>query len=243
MPNRKETGSLGLMARAAGAFWLVTVASGLFAEVFARGTLIVTDNPNATAQNILGSETLFRLGLVADLVGVVAMAAATVILYGIFRPAGRVRAVGQLCFGFGGCIILAASLSILSMPLTLIGRLAPLGGMSGPSLNLLALGALKTYSIAYNVSLAFFAIQVGLIGLLILSSKLFPKAFGLLFLIEAVCNSVYAYSVLLAPNVAAQLYPVILLPGLPAEAGFAAWLLIMGMTRARSVPADPLAEQ
>jgi hypothetical protein len=229
MSNGNETRSLGLMARATGGLWLVTVASGLFAEVFVRGRLIVTDDPNATAHNILGSEPLFRMGLVADLIGVVAMGAATVILYGIFRPAGRLRALGQLCFGFGGCIILAASLSILSMPLTLVGRLAPLGGMSGPSLNLLALGALKTYSIAYNVSLAFFAIQVGLLGLLILSSRLFPRAFGLLFLLEAVCNSTYAYTVLLAPTVAAQLYPIILLPGLPAEAGFAAWLLVVGM--------------
>jgi hypothetical protein len=229
MSNGIETRSLGLIARAAGGLWLVTVASGLFAEVFVRGRLIVTDDPNATAHNILGSEQLFRLGLVADLIGAVAMAAATLILYGIFRPAGRLRAVGQLCFGFSGCIILAASLSILSMPLTLVGRLAPLGGMSGPSLNLLALGALKTYSIAYNVSLAFFAVQVGLLGLLILSSRRFPKAFGLLFLLEAVCNAIYACSVLLAPTLAGQLYPFILFPGLPAEAGFAAWLLVVGM--------------
>jgi len=229
MSDRNEARSLAPMARVAGALWLVTIASGLFAEAFVRDRLIVTDNPDATAHNILESESLFRLGLVADLIGVVAMAAATVILYGIFRPTGRVRAVGQLCFGFGGCIILAASLPILSMPLTLVGRLAPLGGMSGPSLNLLAFGALKTYSIAYNVSLFFFAIQVGLLGLLILNSKLFPRAFGLLFLVEAVCNSVYPITVLLAPPVAAQLYPAILLPGLPAEVGFAAWLLLVGM--------------
>jgi hypothetical protein len=221
-------------ARAAGAFWLVTVAAGLFAEVFVRGGLIVPDNPGATANNIMRSESFFRLGLTADLAGAMAMAAATLLLYGIFQPAGRRLAVGQLAFGFGGCIILAASLPALASPLILLGRLAPLGGMNTASLELLALGALKSYSVAYNVSLAFFAVQVGLIGLLILRSNLFPRAFGILFLIEAVCNSVHVLAVLLAPAVAALLEPYILLPGLPAEAGFALWLLVMGSKRALS---------
>jgi hypothetical protein len=105
--------------------------------------------------------------------------------------------------------------------------------MNASSLNLLALGALKSYSIAYNISLSFFAVQVGLLGVLILRSRLFPRLFGILFLIEAVCNSVYAYSVLLAPAFASRLFPLILLPGLPAEAGFAGWLLLMGIKRTR----------
>lgn len=227
--------SFNAIARAAGAFWLITVVCGFFAEAVARGRLIVTDNPGATAHSIMASEAFFRLGLVADLVVAVTMAAATVILYEIFRGSSRLLALAQLCFGLCGCIILAANLTTLSQPLTLLGRLSALGGMDRGSLNLLALGALKSYSIAYNVSLSFFALQVGSIGLLILRSRLFPRLFGLLFLIEAVCNTIYPYSVLLTPAFAAKLFPLILLPGLPAEAGFAGWLLVMGM---RSKPAD-----
>jgi uncharacterized protein DUF4386 len=236
MPVDEPPRSLSPMARAAGALWLVTVATGLFAELFARAKLIVPDSPGATAHKILASETLFRSGLVADLIVAASMAGATVLLYAVFRARNRVLAVAQLGFGFSGCIILAASLPTLSNTLIIITRLAPLGGMDVASLNLLALGDLKTYSIAYNVSLAFFAIQVGLIGVLILKSRLFPRVFGILFLIEAVCNSLYAYLVLLAPSVAAQLYPAILFPGLPAEAGFAAWLLLVGIRPVRSLP-------
>jgi hypothetical protein len=223
--------SAPIAARAAGALWLVTIVAGLFAEVFVRGGLIVPDDPGATASNIMRAETFFRLGLTADLIGALAMAGATLLLYDIFRPAGRRLAVGQLCFGFAGCIILAASLSSLSSPLILLGRLAPLGGMNAASLNLLALGALKSYSISYNVSLAFFAVQVALIGLIILRSDLFPKLFGILFLAESVCNASFVLAVLLAPAVAGRLGSYILLPGLPAELGFAIWLLAMGVKR------------
>jgi hypothetical protein len=127
-------------------------------------------------------------------------------------------------------------LATLSEPLILLGRLAPLGGMMAPSLNLLALGALKSYSVAYTVSLSFFAVQVGCIGLLIVKSRLVPRVFGILFLIEAAVNTFYPYCLLLAPAFAAKLFPLILLPGFPAEAGFAGWLLLMGIKPNRFAP-------
>jgi hypothetical protein len=231
MSTERRSESFDLMARAAGALWIITIVCGIFAEAYARGQLIVTDNPGATAHNIMAAQNLFRLGVVADLLTAASMAGATVILYEIFRSSSRPLALGQLSFGLGGCIILAAGLATLSEPLILLGRLAPLGGMTAPSLNLLALGALKSYSVAYTVSLSFFAVQVGCLGLLILKSRLVPRVFGILFLIEAAVNSFYPYSILLAPAFAAKLFPLILLPGFPAEAGFAGWLLLFGIRR------------
>jgi hypothetical protein len=228
--------SLGLMARAAGALWITTILCGIFAEAYVRAQLIVADNRGATANNIMAAQNLFRLGVVADLVTAASMAGATVILYEIFRPTSRPLALGQLSFGLSGCMILAAGLATLMEPLILLGRLAPLGGMTEPSLNLLALGALKSYSVAYTVSLSFFAVQVGCIGLLILRSGVVPRLFGILFLIEAAVNTFYPYSILLEPAFAAKLYPLILLPGFPAEAGFAGWLLIVGIRRTPTAP-------
>ena len=47
---------------------MLTIITGVFAEVFARGVVLVRDNPAATAMNILEHESLYRLGLAADLV-------------------------------------------------------------------------------------------------------------------------------------------------------------------------------
>lgn len=236
MSSGKDTQALSLMARAAGALWIITILCGIFAEAYVRGQLIVTDDPGATAHNIMAAQYLFRLGVVADLVTAASMAGATVILYEIFRSSSRPLALGQLSFGLSGCIILAAGLATLSEPLILLGRLAPLGGMTAPALNLLALGALKSYSVAYTVSLSFFGVQVGCIGLLILKSRLVPRVFGVLFLIEAAVNTFYPYSLLLAGAFAAKLFPLILLPGFPAEAGFASWLLLFSIKQNRPGP-------
>src|SRR5690348_9422935 len=117
MSSCNETQSFSLMARAAGALWIITILCGIFAEAYARGQLIVTDNPGATAHNIMASQNLFRLGVVADLVTAASMAGATVILYEIFRSSSHPLELGQLSFGLSGCIILAAALGTLSEPL------------------------------------------------------------------------------------------------------------------------------
>jgi hypothetical protein len=47
---------------------LLTIVAGVFAEVFVRGEIIVRDDPAATAANMLIHESLYRLGLAADLI-------------------------------------------------------------------------------------------------------------------------------------------------------------------------------
>ncbi|MBK9532275.1 MAG: DUF4386 family protein [Chitinophagaceae bacterium] len=51
------------LARIAGLLYLIVIATGLFAEVFVRQALKVSEDALATANNIQSSEMLFRLGL------------------------------------------------------------------------------------------------------------------------------------------------------------------------------------
>jgi hypothetical protein len=226
-----QEGPSALTTRTAGLLWFVTIAAGIFAEVFVRSRLVIGNDATATAHNILGSEQLFRLGVAADLIGVLAYVGVTLILYLIFRRTSRALAMGQLAFGLGGCFVTAANLPAFSAPIMMLTRLAPLGGMPEPALDLLMLGALKSYSFGYLISLTFFAVQVLLVGVLILASRSYPRLFGWLFLIEAVCNFTYPFLVLIAPALASAVSAYILLPGLPAEGGFAACLVLAGIRR------------
>jgi hypothetical protein len=54
-------------ARIGGILYLFIIVAALFGEAFVRGTLIVSGDATATANNILGSETLFRVGLAAEM--------------------------------------------------------------------------------------------------------------------------------------------------------------------------------
>ena len=87
--DRGVEASPRLWSRIAGVFYLITIVMGVFAEVFARGRLIVRDDAAATATNILAHETLYRLGLAADLVMLAAYIAVTLLLYVLLKPAGK----------------------------------------------------------------------------------------------------------------------------------------------------------
>ena len=54
-------------ASLAGAMYLIQMAAGVFTHMYARGSLIVHGDPEQTAQNIIDSERLFRIGIASDL--------------------------------------------------------------------------------------------------------------------------------------------------------------------------------
>jgi hypothetical protein len=57
-PNKKT-------ARLAGLCFLLMVIFGLFAEIFFRGKLFVTEDIAATASNILSNVFLYRTGIIS----------------------------------------------------------------------------------------------------------------------------------------------------------------------------------
>jgi hypothetical protein len=55
-------------ARIAGVFYLLTILTRMFVEIFVRNRLVVSDDAAATATNILAHEPLWRLGFAADII-------------------------------------------------------------------------------------------------------------------------------------------------------------------------------
>ncbi|MGA2366695.1 MAG: DUF4386 domain-containing protein [Steroidobacteraceae bacterium] len=76
-------------ARIAGVLYLVVIGTAFFAEMYARGSLVVSGDAIATARNILSAERLYRVTGVADLVNLVCDIGVAVILYRLLRPAGQ----------------------------------------------------------------------------------------------------------------------------------------------------------
>lgn len=61
--------SLSKNARVAGLLYLVSSVVGLVRLMYIPNALIVHGNATATANNIVAHETLFRLGIVSELLG------------------------------------------------------------------------------------------------------------------------------------------------------------------------------
>ena len=77
------------IARFAGAMYLIQMATGVFAQLYVRGSLVVRGNPTQTAQNIVDSEQLFRIGIASDITTYIVVLLATWALYVMLRPIDR----------------------------------------------------------------------------------------------------------------------------------------------------------
>ncbi len=79
-------------ARVAGAVYLSMAVIAPFSLIYIPRTLIVRGNATATANNILAHETLFRLGIVADLIATVIFIFVVMALYRLLSGVNKTHA-------------------------------------------------------------------------------------------------------------------------------------------------------
>jgi len=217
-------------ARTGGILYLFIIVAALFGEAFVRGRLIVPGDAAATANNILGSETLFRVGLVGEMLTCVCDVALAMILYVLLRPVNRNLA------------LLAALLRLTFVAfygVTKLFEIAALVVLSGADylkafepgqLHALAYVLLRVHSYGYGVSLLFFGFCCVLFGYLMHRSGYLPRIIGVLLVVGGFGYIAFSLMQMLAPAFAARLlFPWIMLPAFFAELGLALWLVVKGV--------------
>jgi hypothetical protein len=81
--------------RFAGLLYILASIPGFFALLYVPSKLIVHGNATATADNIAASETLFRLGIAADLIGQALFMFVALALYDLFKRVNQRRAMEE----------------------------------------------------------------------------------------------------------------------------------------------------
>jgi hypothetical protein len=169
-----------LKARITGAFYLVTILTGIFAEGFVSGRLVVDGDAAATATNILTHRGLFQLGFAVYLIEMACQIAMTALLYGLLKPAGRSVSLMAAFLGFAGCVIKTFSRVFFIVPLFVLGGAHYLSVFSKEQLQALALLLLKVNDRGAAMALVFFGLYALLTGYLILKSSFLPRFLGVL---------------------------------------------------------------
>lgn len=186
------------------------------------GRLVSTDAA-ATAANILGNESLFRLGLALSVLAVAFNVARTVVSYVLFRPVGRTVALLMASFGLVAIALQAASI-LFELPVLLVLKNGKdFGAFNVDQLQSLALIFLRWNGQASNLYLAFFGFCCILGGYVIYKATFLPRILGVLMAIAGV-----GYSTYLWPPLANYLYPWNLALGV-GELLLGLWLLVFGV--------------
>ena len=231
-------------ARLAGLLYLAIILLGLFGEVYVRGTLVVSGNPAATANGILQSQLLWRAGTASDLLMHVLDVPVIVILYFLLRPVSRTLALLATLINLVQTAVLAANKLNLLVPLFLLDDAGYLRAFSPEQLQVLSYLAIKAHGYGFGIGLIFFGFACLVRGWLIFRSGYFPKPLGVLMFVAGLSYLANSFSLLLAPSIAASIFPGVLIPALVGELSLCLWLIVKGVNIAQwrqRVPSPPLA--
>jgi hypothetical protein len=217
-----EASSPRLLARMAGAFYLLMFVCGALGT-FARRGIIVKGDAAATAANILAHQSNHLSAFAGDLLLVAAYVVVTALFYRLFKPVNESVALAAAFMGVTGCAIQGFALAFQLAPLTLLDGSRYLGVFSPDQLQALAYAFLKLYSQAYGVALVFFGFYCLLTGYLIWKSTFLPRAVGALMMLAGVGGLAF-----LSPMIATAHLPYTL-AGSVGELVLTVWLIVKGV--------------
>jgi len=167
-------------ARITGVFYLLTLLTGVFAQGFVSGRLVVDGDAAATAINIMAHKALFQLGYAVYLIEMASQIAITALFYDLLKPAGKSVSLVAAFLGLAGCITKTFGRVFFIVPLFVLGGAHFLSVFSAEQLQALALLLLKVNDRGAAISLVFFGFYAILTGYLILRSTFLPKFLGVL---------------------------------------------------------------
>lgn len=225
-------------ARTAGLLYLIIFAAGIFGQFMVRSSLIVSGDAAATAENILASEGLFRLGIASDFIMILADVAIGLLFYVLLRPVNQGLALLAAFFRLAQAAVLGINLLNLFFALQFVGGADYLGVFDADQSNALALMFLDGHAIGYRIGLVFFGLSIMVLGYLLVKSGYFPKILGIGLMIAAVGYLTDSFAYTLMPNYddyEAVFSTVVFTPAVIAELALGLWLLFKGVNVQQSV--------
>ena len=217
-----------LKARVTGAFYLLTILTGIFAQGFVSGRLVVDGDAAATAANILAHRGLFQLGYAVYLIEMACQIAMTALFYDLLKPAGRSVSLLAAFLGFAGCVIKTFSRVFFIVPLFILGGAHYLSVFSAEQLQALALLFLKVNDRGAAMALVFFGFYALLTGYLILRSTFLPRFLGVLSVLGGL-----GWLTFLNQPLGYRLFPYIAVLGILGAVALIVWLLVFGVNEQR----------
>ena len=223
--------------RLAGLLYVLFSIPGVFAMVYVPNRLIVHGNVAATANNIAASETLFRLGIAAQLISQAGFIFVALALYDLLK--GVNRRYASLMVTFVVASIPIAFLNELNSiaALVLVRGADFLSIFEEPQRDALATLFLNLHFQGLVVDEIFFGLWLLPLSLLVYGSRFLPRLLGVWLAIDGLAWVILSLTGILLP----QYYDKVFTYAQPAsfgEVAFMLWLIVKG---ARSPALDAAA--
>ena len=225
MINKEKMNSPQKIARVAACVFLIIFCLGMASELFIRPTIIVPGDAATTVNNIMASESLFRLSIVSDLIRQMFMMLLILLLYKLLKPVSKNIASLMVIF------------ALICVPLTILNELNHLAALllSSGAGYLRAFGTDQLHVLVmfflnlreYGTFIPqVFSLWILFLGYLVFKSTFLPRILGILLIIGGLCYTVQAVLFFLFPNFDLMIFGLFAFIG---EMIFYLWLLIKGV--------------
>ena len=200
MTNSTTATSPLFLARLAGILYLCMVPFGVFGIMYVPSIIFVPGDTAATANNIMASELLFRLGIVSALIVQVLHIFVVITLYRLLKPVNRNYALLMVIFALVGIPI--AMLSELNQyaDLALLSGADYLAAFTTEQINAQVTLFLNFRETGLVIAWIFWGLWLFPMGYLIFQSGYLPKILGILLMIGCVGYLIDFLTTVLFPN-------------------------------------------
>ena len=214
-------------ARIAGAIYASMVVTGPFSLIYVPNKLIVRGDAAATADNILAHETMFRLSILADLVGQVIFICLAIALYRLLSSVNKIWAALMVAL-----VLVSAAVGFLNT-LNNIGALTLFHGadflavFDKPQRDALGMLFVRLHSQGILIDEMFWGLWLFPFGLLVFRSGFLPRIIGVWLMINCFGYVVLSVTALFFPAYYETAFKMAQ-PVLFGELAIMLWLLIKG---------------
>ena len=214
-------------ARIAGAIYASMVVTGPFSLIYVPSKLIVRDNAAATAENVLAHETMFRLSIMADLVGQVIFICLAIALYRLLSGVNKTWAGLMVAF-----VLVSAAVGFVNTlndiaALTLFRGADFLTVFDKPQRDALGMLFIRLHSQGIFIDEMFWGLWLFPFGLLVFRSGFLPRLIGGWLMINCFGYVALSFIALLFPPYYETAFGLAQ-PVLFGELAIMLWLLIKG---------------
>ena len=232
MTNRIADIPLRKAAIVAGFAYLIIFLLAGSAEFFIRMQLIVPGDAATTANNILDSEGLFKIGIALDLI-VQALIEPVMILalYVLLKPVNKSLSLLAAFFRLAMAAILGINLLNLVFAMQLLSGGDYLTVFETDQLDALVLLFLNAHSHGTDIALVFFGFHLFVLGYLVFKSSYIPRILGVGVMFSALGYLLDSFAHLLLSNsetILSLTEGFVILTFLVGETPFFLWLILKG---------------
>jgi hypothetical protein len=230
------------VARLAGALYLVVVITGLFSIAYVPSQITLAGGADAAVNNLKASESLFRLGIAAFLILLVAFLLLPLVLFRLLRPVGEAMATCMVVLALVSVPIALASLSSRLDALSLVTDSRYAAMFTPQQLDAEVRLALDEYGNGILITKLFWGLWLFPFGYLVFKSRFLPRILGILLMLGCAGYMVEVFGELLVPGYTqSAVSPVARRLAAFGEIGTCLWLLIMGVRRSRPTAVQQVA--